>query len=262
MLYKFVGADEEEKLLDKFNRIVVGGSMWFGSALSFNDPFEFKFETVAPARDRFDAWHREHAPGRTPEALSHAWEAFQGPASDWNTNLQPRLTAVSNLYVLCLAKTCDSQLMWAHYTRDYRGFCVMLDRPAIEAYAAREDFQGAEPINYVGALPRVRLFDEPPMETIRKIAFSKSDEWAYEQEFRVVLKGPEGRPGVAAVIDPSLISGVILGSRASQALREAADAIRTARPGFKVLEVTSKPGRYALDFKDLDVAVRSMASIF
>lgn len=57
MFYKFVGATEDA-LLDVFDKAVVQGSIKLGSATTFNDPFEFKFTSVAPTRDMFDVWHR------------------------------------------------------------------------------------------------------------------------------------------------------------------------------------------------------------
>lgn len=38
---------------------MLAGSLKFTSALHFNDPFEFKFESVAPTREAFDRWHVE-----------------------------------------------------------------------------------------------------------------------------------------------------------------------------------------------------------
>ena len=56
MFYKFVGGDEPA-LLDIFEKAVSNGSLKFTSALDFNDPFEFKFNSVAPTREVFDLWH-------------------------------------------------------------------------------------------------------------------------------------------------------------------------------------------------------------
>ncbi|MFZ5700998.1 MULTISPECIES: hypothetical protein [Pseudomonadota] len=57
MFYKFVGGDEPA-LLDIFDKAVENGSLKFTSALGFNDPFEFKFNSIAPTREAFDAWHK------------------------------------------------------------------------------------------------------------------------------------------------------------------------------------------------------------
>lgn len=50
MFYKFVGGDEPA-LLDIFDKAVENGSLKFTSALGFNDPFEFKFNSIAPTHE-------------------------------------------------------------------------------------------------------------------------------------------------------------------------------------------------------------------
>jgi hypothetical protein len=91
MLYKFVGGDVDA-LPGIFDAAVTAGSIKFGAAWAFNDPFEFKFTSVPPAsRDAFDEWHLAHAPDKTPEQRDNAWTSFVGGSVDWNTEMFPRI---------------------------------------------------------------------------------------------------------------------------------------------------------------------------
>lgn len=257
-LYKFVGLPDPtkpEELLRIFDAIFVNGSMKFGAAHAFNDPFEFKFSAEIPSSlQMVEDWHAKHAPARSREERLIAWENLQGddgPAM-WRTHMEPRQNLLSQLYVLCLAQFWDSPLLWAHYASMHKGFCAILDPAALRAYAMHPDFGGALPVTYREDLPKVRWFAEPIDESLRAAVFNKSAAWAYEGEVRVVLMGRSGGEGLYPTIDPSLMKGVMLGARASGALIDKALTHQAKTPGFIVRQIGSDRDTYAL--RDIDVA--------
>lgn len=252
-LYKFVGGDAT-KLPDLFDTIFTRGSMKFGAAVRFNDPFEFKFATTPPpSRQALDSWHAVHDPERTPEELDRAWESFQGSAATvhWNTQGVPRREMLSNLYVLCLAQVWDNHLMWAHYASSHEGFCVVLDEAALTAYEENRAFGMMGPVTYRPDLPTVRWFVDPPIEKVKAVVFNKSDAWEYEGEFRVVFFAPPGRTGLFIEVNPALMRGAILGARASKALIDRALAHKARNPSFVLKQVTSDGNSYALRSIDI-----------
>lgn len=256
-LYKFVGspnANEPEALLGIFDAIFVDGSMKFGTARAFNDPFEFKFKAEVPrSLQMVEDWHAMHDPTRSPEERLNAWTNLQGdddPAT-WRTQMEPRRELLGQLYVLCLAQVWDSPLLWAHYASMHKGFCAILDSAALAAYATHQGFGGACPVTYRNDLPTVRWFAEPVEESIQAVVFNKSTAWAYEGEVRVALIGPPGREALYPTIDLHLLKGVILGARATPALINRALAHQAATPGFVVRQITSDLDTYALGAIDV-----------
>lgn len=247
MFYKFFGGDETS-LLEAFDKAAVSGSVRFTSALSFNDPFEFKFNAVAPSRDAFDAWHQLHAPDRSGVELENAWASFSGPGADWNTEFVPRQNLLNNLYVLCLSRRWDSHLMWAHYTRDHQGYALIY-RPEIVTKIAA--LGGCGDVGYQDKVPDLRWFEGSLDEMLRPVLFTKPEEWAYEREFRLVISGPEGERALHETIDPNLVAGVILGTRASHSLSNRALALQQIRPDFIVQKVTSDSRSYGLATYDV-----------
>jgi hypothetical protein len=260
-LYKFVGGPAET-LPVLFDTIFGRGSLKFGAAVGFNDPFEFKFATAAPpSRQALEDWHDAHDPGRSADARDRAWESFQGSNATvgWNTQAVPRYELLSRLYVLCLAQVWDSPLLWAHYASMHHGFCVMLDKAAIDAYGAHQAYGAMGPVSYRPDLPTVRWFIDTPAEKIRAAVFNKSDAWAYEGEFRVVFAAPPGQAPLFVDVDPTLMRGVILGARASSDLIDRALAHQARHPGFVVRQVTSDNHSYALRDVDMTPGVRREA---
>lgn len=162
MFYKFVGGDDLA-LLDIFDRAAAAGSLKFSSALTFNDPFEFKFRSVPPeSREAFDAWHRTYAPERSPEELDRAWTSFSGEGARWNTVLRPRIGLLEHMYVLCLAQRWDSHLMWGHYGVSHRGFVIIYRSEIVDALARLADVVEGRPVDYRDETPELRWFDGPP----------------------------------------------------------------------------------------------------
>lgn len=257
MFYKFMGGSDED-LLAVFDHAVVNGSLKFTSAARFNDPFEFKFRSVAPDRDAYEAWHRAHRPDVTAEQRAHGWEALTGKQADWNSGLVPRVTMLERLYLLCLAQRWDVHLMWSHYTSAHHGFAIRYKPEIVTALAALPVYERHGDVAYSDAVPDLRWFSEPAEDIMRSVLLTKSSDWAYEAEHRVLLSGSPGQEALFHTIDRDLVAGVILGARVPEALIEKALALRKARPDFTVEEVGAPRDSYKLTTHRVEDNVRRM----
>ena len=251
MFYKFIQGDERE-LLEIFEKAVVGGSLKFTSVLAFNDPFEFKFNSIAPTREAFDVWHQIHEPDRTTEELNNAWAAFSGPAADWNTAFMPRQSLLSRLNVLCLSQRWDSHLMWAHYACNHDGYAIIYQQDIVAAVSNLCNCQAAVPVTYSESVPDLPWFEGPHYEMFEPLLSTKSAEWSYEQEYRLILLSDTAKAACYEAVNPDLVAGVIFGSRASQVVVNRALAIQRQRPDFIVQMISSKIGSYKLDAYDVE----------
>ena len=255
MFYKFVQGDEPT-LLDIFEKAVGNGGLKFSSPLSFNDPFEFKFKSIAPSRKEYDAWHREYDPDRSPEELERGWSSFSGPAADWNTRFVPRQMLLGHLKLLCLAGEWNSHLMWGHYAADHRGYAIIYDAEIVKAVGDLPDFEASAPVAYATTVPDLRWFQASPSEMVEPLVFTKSDDWSYEKEFRLILSGECNPAPHFVCIDPTLVLGVILGSRSPERLIQRALDFQSARPDFLVQGIRSNPSTYSLERHDVTAKIR------
>lgn len=95
--------------------------------------------------------------------------------------------------ILCLCEAHDTVSMWYHYADKYKGVVIEFD--------CNDDLDSAwlvaEPVKYVDAIPEIssaigwaRVLSkskEKAIETLFKVcAFSKTPDWRYEKEWRVV----------------------------------------------------------------------------
>ena len=123
--------------------------------------------------------------------------------------------------ILSLAAIRDQTLMWSHYADGHRGFCIGIDSQKLLHFAER--------LSYVGIhllVDKVRYYDEPPKLNPYKMTdaqvfmtkwFCKSQEWSYEQEYRVLCGE---RPDYALQLAPDLLHSVTLGAKCQDANRQ------------------------------------------
>lgn len=82
--------------------------------------------------------------------------------------------------IYCLTPLPDSTLMWSHYAENHRGICL-------EFAVDNEIFGNAREVAYRSEYP-CWLPHDPPDEGMIEVLLTKSDDWKYEKEFRIVAR--------------------------------------------------------------------------
>lgn len=270
----------------------------FTQAAALNDPFELNayFEAIigeakivdhlvqnptdigpylAEAYERLDAETKAKLPLEvflafvrqllaTPEAQRQVWESLggflrllQGFTPDLRQQLAERFR--TEIGILSLSEVCDCAPMWAHYAANHTGFVIEFDE-SDEFFNRRrgpeDEFFHLRKVNYCIPMP---VADLTEMDGQRILA-SKSPEWSYENEWRMLIpvkfatRVVERQPdSVYLVTFPSsAVKSVILGAHATAdletALREllnTADyshvALRRARLDDRLMQVVVEP---------------------
>jgi len=167
---------------------------------------------------------------RVNRMLPEAWRALL-PA-DARRLVEQRLNTVG---VVSLSSRRDSLLMWAHYADSHHGYCLGFDPDEFGKGTL------CRPVNYSRQFPDVRLddvsfkrgfhlgrglkrhhrmadiatttvpFGDP---VLLHVIYSKSDHWAYEQEWRILVEG-----GGVEIHYPAPIRQVIFGMRCSAGMK-------------------------------------------
>ena len=163
---------------------------------------------------------------------------------------------LGHLKVLCLASEWNSHLMWGHYADDHRGFAIIYDSKIVKAVSDLPSFEASGPVAYASTVSNLRWFQASPSEMAHPVVFKKSDDWSYEKEFRLILSGDCNSAPHFACVDPTMVLGVILGSRSPARLIRRALDIQNARPDFLVQAITSKPATYTLERHDVTSNIR------
>ncbi len=222
ILYKYLHPDRAADLLQ--HRLIR-----FTQPSSFNDPFDSKpcFDSVVESEFIEEVCQLDD-PEETQRFRAQVIEAFQEPeVKDWYTS-----GTLNNIAILCLAERPENILMWAHYARSDQGLVVGLDVDhASLKNRADGETRRCQKVSYT--------LDRPKRETLTELTaqeafYSKSPEWGYEQEWRIldgVVHADEVRGADKSVylfrFDPQAVREVILGARMQEeSVRLVTDALK------------------------------------
>lgn len=273
ILYKYLPPVRSDVLRHRTVRFTQPGD--------FNDPFEFRPRIQSAASDdEMRAYVEEHfdtlvdqelgalarlvAGTNVREALlkqkARIPELFRLLQPQLLRGVAPAIDALLNLNVgvLCLSEVRDSILMWGHYTDSHRGLVVGFD--STHPFFARrrshsDEFGFLRRVIYQVHRPHVTLTDTTSPAWFQ----TKSPEWAYEKEWRIVRILSEAEQRIAADPYPICLFGfpadavreVIIGMRATPALIQEVASLRASFPEAAFLNAREDPENYALLIEQL-----------
>jgi len=242
----------------------------------FNDPFDCQYKPVfnATREERVGRFARvllKSEPGllereARERAAQHLKEMGPEGLRNWEQDgkqwEEASRQSRSMFRINCLSDVHDSVAMWSHYADGHKGICVgfravqVSDRSAgfLCDSAGSVSAQGTLPsrdalpvwkVHYEDSFPKMNLYT---MDIDREMLFgpliTKSPEWAYEKEWRVIA----GADKTKRELPTGCIACVILGSRTLKVLRKGiADLVRQHQPDAKLYQATIRPDSYALD---------------
>jgi hypothetical protein len=227
-LYKYVDIAGLKRILQ--------GSIRFTQPSAINDPFELLPEVVVPNNTvekklsfSFDvlAHRRQPQPGALNEVPDGCYAS-----DDKSRDIVHQFNSL--IGILCLSRVSDSLLMWSHYADQYAGAVVEFD-------GLHEFFGGQIDVEYRQLRPMLDVcaYISPPEPIPVAELCSKSDQWKYEQEVRVIRsladceKGsidPRGFPVYTQHLPHECIKSVTLGERTPVCEQRAIyDAVKDTR---------------------------------
>ena len=182
--------------------------MKFNDPKSFNDPFDcaidhlrFDFEEISTGVLSDICELKKLIPQDIPREL--LLEAYK----------HSQLDKIKKSSICCFSMKYDVPMMWAHYADDHNGVSLVFD------YEVEQPFKNiiksriaAFPVNYADSDCKPFNYLSSKKNGVVKLFGTKSTEWSYESEFRIMLLNT---PGLVRFNKPFL-SGVIFGLRVSE----------------------------------------------
>jgi hypothetical protein len=271
-LYKYLPADRLDVLRRRAVRFTQPGD--------FNDPFEFrpKIQALAPS-DYVRANAEEHFETLLDKELATVPPLLQAGVREIMSKhkamfpelvqrLQPHMVRQVaptideifnlNVGVFCLSELRDSILMWGHYTSNHRGLVVgfeSTDSFFSKRRSETDEFGFLRPVIYQLQRPRVTLSDTTSPTWFQ----TKSIDWAYEREWRIVRPLAQADHRIEAdpypiclfEFSPSAVREIIVGMRAKPTLVEEVRSMAGVFAEARLLKAREDPDNYALLFDEL-----------
>lgn len=177
-----------------------GNTIGFNSIENFNDPFESAYS--------YNHWLKSK--GESLVSAINYGEEYDIKISRIRATIKKRLNNVS---ISCFSLNPYEPLMWAHYSKNHNGVCLCFDRRTL--------FKGQNTnyrkVRYSNQLPTIDFFEGVSslsmlQPQIDEIIFTKSINWAYEEEFRIYEKNKIQ----ALEFNPVSLKYIIMGCRFSE----------------------------------------------
>jgi hypothetical protein len=151
--------------------------------------------------------------------------------------------------IFCLSAHANLLLMWAHYAQKHQGVCLEFD-------ATKEKLWRARRVVYRDAMTAINadiMYDKPAL--LEAVLLTKSREWSYEKEYRLLGRDGAIDPSFALATDGDFlrlpeeaITAVIAGHNADiQGIRK---VIQESAPGVALRRAVQRPNEYHLDIID------------
>jgi len=196
ILYQYRGQIANKVNFSYFKDLLCNGAIKFTKPSDFNDPFD-----CCPTQI-------EELPENTfPQAVGDSI----------NQSIQSIISVM--LGVACFTPHPDCMLMWSHYGDQHRGVCVGFDTELLLANAPRN----SEGNPLYEDIVEVKYTSIRPKSGDRDMYYKKSDEWKYENEYRIISTMKKGIPSWGAGvwnIPICAIKEVIIGARVPSDLKE------------------------------------------
>ena len=199
---------------------LISGTMKFTCGLEFNDPFDcnphFDLQHIKTIHKFRPDLYRAAGDRRGLSPAKRIAQRTQFIARLRNSILDGtfRRQQLERVGLVSLSREATSVLMWSHYAENHKGFVLEFRIPVQGekrdlAYAT--DRLLPYPVIYQPGRPSIKVGVELPEDLVNRIVLTKSNEWEYEAEERVVdhLRPP----GIYPYSRNEILSSVIAGSR-------------------------------------------------
>lgn len=253
--YKYRGmSGGSEKFVE---RTVLHNEVYLATSNSFNDPFDLSpvFSFKGTREEQIEDYIRLHKKfggqsdiklRETATALidkSLAPEAIAETEAIMAASHKFAVADVTGVY--CLTTKPNNLLMWAHYADHHKGICLEFSgQIALEVGVPMK-------VEYSPLRTPIEMYGGTQQNALELSLCTKSSEWAYEDEWRLIRPAYEGGKGIAT-FPPQCLTGIIIGALAPP---ETVDLVQTWAKNRKEPLLVSRAHlsrrEFALEFRPI-----------
>ena len=141
--------------------------------------------------------------------------------------------------IFSLSENNSNILMWSHYADSHKGYCIGLDYNILLKIAKT---MGS--VKYSDKFPKLSLFPKSPVDDFMQLFITKSEDWAYEKEVRIIMRF-KARQTIK--IPDNCIKEIILGYKMEKKHKnEIMEIIKTKSSPVEIYEATANGERFKL----------------
>lgn len=200
ILYKFSSLEIAETIL-------LTSTLRFSNPSRFNDPFDCDISRVTfefPVEDTNVKREIEIIKTEIYPNLNFTDQHFEEGFK------HAQIDKIKRSSVCCFSRVNDNLLLWAHYANKHLGACLVFDNTVLDKFEniptdnltqVIVEYKNFEPANYF----------KDQILALKTLFGTKSADWSYEEEFRLILLAQEG----LFKFKPNFLKGIIFGLKVS-----------------------------------------------
>ena len=186
--------------------ILANERIYFPKADMFNDPYDTEY-FVTDKNETISEKECGEVVDAYPECSGLDSDSIDRVVTDVNGKIKDIIT---NSGILSLSRDASNLLLWAHYADDHKGVCIEFER---NEYNLLGNDGATKQVIYTKSYPSFSKVDFTKNEVfnvVQKILWTKSVDWSYEEEWRVIVS----KGGIVNDI-PGKIKSITFGLRCS-----------------------------------------------
>ncbi len=248
LLHKFYSLEGGK--FEQIKQLLSNNVIYFSKCDEFNDPWEckpsFRYQTSPTSMGDYFYRLISRLKPEIPEAKRRQDANAMG--ENWLNNPEQHLSDISMIQsqilakygIFCMSASKTHPLLWAHYASGHRGLCL-----TFATDASQKAFYYAQRVIYQKDYPVAELDGEDFQQLYNASLLTKSDDWSYEQEWRLCWKERSGLQSFPPDALVALSFGAMIDSIKRDEIISLVNA-RSHRPALFSAAVNSKS--YSLDF--------------
>jgi hypothetical protein len=242
-LYKYRSL-RTKKDREHTSRILTHNEIYFAKLKEFNDPFDCNFHISV---DGDFITHKAKLIQLNPNMSEESID-IQTRKELQPENIKKREQTLNkdirringNVGIFSMSAKRDNLLMWSHYADYHKGICLEFRTTGGKLFGC-----DLSKVDYQKQYPSFSVYDDINPDWMRKFLFTKSEDWKYEEEWRIIYRETgcqQFRP------EDEELSGVILGARISKRSKELVlECLAQNNCKAKLYQARECKDRFALD---------------
>jgi len=212
-------SSESKFVADIFSeKIITEQALWYSNPFDFNDPFEFQvyYERMSRTESKKVANRKRLSKENKQRFVQHSQSMKEGDWQQFIERSRKESMEEIRIGICCFSSNPLNIPMWSYYGQEHKGFCLEF----VAKSANQRYFKKGMPLKVdysEGLIPSKKVFllkreDHNPSDW--RVAYTKSVQWAHEEEVRILI--PELPNSRAVKYDKRALQSIIFGCRATK----------------------------------------------
>jgi hypothetical protein len=164
--------------------ILTQNQIWLSSPKGLNDPFDCQLPMIIDEKEiKSQAFFKFLCKdGESLDIVLAKWKEILLNPKEFFKQWEPELLEMYlNFGVFSLCKSPSNYLLWSHYAKGHKGFCLGFDTKVL----VKKDIQGTfEKVSYKLNFPTFKFLEDSSTIFSKALA-TKHRRWIYEDEWRI-----------------------------------------------------------------------------